>query len=163
MRASLLALPLTELATVVALVWVDLWLPPDGVWTHAAIRALAAAVVTASFFRRRAVLLAEPKMRPRRAWLEAAGVTLALGAIVLAWALAIREPFDEFDVSLLAGGLPALGPWLLRRVALVSVQQLGLQLFLFPVARELLRSGALATFAVAALFGVFHLQRYVMY
>ncbi len=156
-----------ELVAVVALLAVDLWLAWDRPWLQVLTRGLVAAVLVASFLRRRTGRSAAPpdgrrkkgqhKMPPGRAWLEAAAVTLVLGLTVLAWAAAVSGPLDELDLSLLAAPASVLGLWLLRHLALAAVQQLALQLFLWPVAKEALASGLLATVATAVLFGLGHL------
>lgn len=152
------ARPMVELAAIAGLVTADLWLVWDRPWLSALARAMAAAVLIASLLRRAAGRRLQPTaMTAARAWLEAAAATLALGVAVVAWAAAVRGPLDEPDLSLLALPAPALGLWLLRRLALVSVQQLALQLCLWPLAREVLGSGARATLLVAVLFGLGHL------
>ena len=151
-------LPAVELAAVVALVTVDLWLVWDRPWLLALTRALAAAVLIASLLRRRKDRpAATPGMSAGRAWTEAAVATLVLAGAVLAWSAAVSGPFDEPDLTLLAGPATALGLWLLRHLVLAWVQQLVLQLYLWPVAREVLKSSFLTTATVAMLFGLFHL------
>lgn len=149
-----------ELVAVVVLVTVDLWLAWDRPWLLALVRTLAAAVLIVSFLRRRAGWPPEGgkgNMTAGRAWLEAAAVTLILGVAVHAWAAAISGPFDEPDLTLLRASVPALGLWLLRHLALAFIQQLALQLFLWPVGREVLGRDLPAVVAVAVLFGLGHL------
>ena len=151
-------MPPAELLVVFGLIGIDLWLPSDRFWWRALLRGLAILAVAASMLRRRAVLVGRARaVDPGRAWLEAGVVTLALGAGLGGWAVLASGPFDEPDLAPLKGSTAAAGIWVLRRLALASIQQLTLQLFLWPVAREALRSVPLATGAVAVLFGLCHL------
>ena len=92
----------------------------------------------------------------RRAWLEAAAATLALGIAVAVWAAAVSGPLDEADLPRSSSWV-LLGPWLLHRLALVSIQQVGLQVLLWPRLREVLGSGKAATAVLAVIFGLWHL------
>ncbi len=150
------ARPLLALTAMVALVVADLWWLWDHPELQALVRSLAASVLIASLFiRHRTSPAVAPGQAAGRAWLETAVVTSALGLAVVGWAVAVSGPLDEPDWPNLA--IPALGFWLGHRLVLATIQQLVLQLFLGPVAREALGDGPWAIFGVAALFGLFHL------
>ncbi len=147
---------MAELAAVLALVATDLWLVWDRPGLLVLVRALAATVIIASVLRRREHRRATiSTATPRQAWLEAAAVTLILGLAVVAWATVASGPFDEPNPPPLAAS--ALSLWLVHRVTLAIVQQLVLQLFLGPAARQVLGGVRLAAVAVATVFGLFHL------
>ncbi len=80
-----------------------------------------------------------------------------LAVLLAVWVAIVREPYDEPDFAFLDLPGPLLCFWILRRLALAAVQQLVLQLFLWPVARELLRADGAATVTTAAVFGLLHL------
>ena len=133
-------------------------MPQGRAGLHAAVRGLAIAILIASYLRRRGAGAAVGAgLIAWRAWIEAAAATLALGLAVGLWAAAASGPFDEPDLALLSLSAPALGLWMLRRLALALIQQAVLQLFLWPVARQVLRSDWLTTAVVASVFGLFHL------
>ncbi|MEM7349616.1 MAG: CPBP family intramembrane glutamic endopeptidase, partial [Acidobacteriota bacterium] len=146
-----------ELIAVAGLIGIDLWLPVEGAWLRAPIRALAGGIVLLALFRRRASADDDPPGARPRAWLEATLVTVALGLVVYAWAMVVSGPFDEMDRSILRSSAPVVVWWLLRRLVLAWLQQVVLQHFLWPLGREALGSGGAATLVVALLFGLFHL------
>ncbi len=148
--------PAIELAAFLTLATVDLWLLHSRPLLSLLARAGAVLILVASYRRRRLPSRRRPAAA-RRAWLEAAAATLLLAVLVLAWAAAVREPYDEPDFAFLELPGPLLGPWIMRRLGLAAVQQLALQLFLWPVLRELSRSSAAASVAASAVFGLLHL------
>lgn len=155
------ALSFTELLTMVALVALELWLPIDAGYEPVRwlARAGAAGLVLVAWRRDRSAETGGTVSR-RRAWLEAAGATAGVALLLFGWLRATAEPYDEADLAFLASA-STLALWLGRRLMLAALQQVVLQLFLWPRLREIAgrTSGATggAALLAAGLFGVFHL------
>jgi len=156
-----LALPLgapalAELALFLALVGADLWLLAERPALVLVARAAALAVVFGSLWRRRLSFTGPALIPAGKAWREAGMVTLLIIVAVVAWAMAVRETYDEIDLGSLSLPLPA-AVWIARRLGLVALQQVGMHLFLAPLTRQLLRREGATVLVVAVFVGLFHL------
>ncbi len=153
--------PLLELAAGVALLEAYLWSPRDvqggalGVGVFAAL----AAVVCISYWRRGPEPpggAAEP-MTPTRAWAECVAVTVTAAAALLVVAWLLRDSYEHFELRFLERSVGR--GWRGASAAALTVvgQQVMLQLFAWPVCRELLRSAVGGAVLAAVLFGLMHL------
>lgn len=146
-----------ELAALVALVTADLWLLEGRPVLVRAARVLAAGVVLGSIWRRRSWHTASVG-NARRAYIEAGAATLLLTALIVLLGLVVREPYDELDLDFLALPPAAMALWFFGRLLLAVMQQVGLHLFLRPLAHRILgRETVVVVPAVAILFGLLHL------
>lgn len=147
-----------QLAAMVVLVEIDLWLPPEADlepvrWL---IRAAAGLVFLWSLFDPGNTRAPAPAVGRRRAWLEATAATLVVGAGLAVWIGFAREPYDAPALSFLDSA-STLSRWAGHRLVLATVQQLFLQLFFWRVLGRILGRDRPAILGAAALFGVFHL------
>ena len=153
--------PLIELVGALVLLAAGLWAPPSHVGQ--AVAGLAAVgfvwLFVLSWRRRRRTGFEPvvPRVRAARAWLEAATTTLLMAAGIVAFAAAVREPYETVGLGALALPLPALLLWACKRLVWAAAQQLALQLFLWPLCREVLRSDGAGLVVAAGVFGLAHL------
>ncbi len=148
--------PAIELAAFLTLAMVDLWLLASQPLASALARAAMALIAVASWWRHRSPSV-DPSAPAGRTWGEVLTATVALAVFFAVWVASVREPYDEPDFDFLDLPPSLLGVWVLRRLGLAAVQQVVLQLFLWPTAREVLGGAAAATIATAAIFGLLHL------
>ncbi len=153
--------PVAELAAVVGAMAVGLWAftITENDAALLVVAAVVAAVMVASARRRRRAGVAQPPARvgAARAWVEAIGSAAVLTAAVAALMWLVREPYDTPRLWLLSR--PGIDPavFVARRLALAAAQQAVLQLFVWPVCREILRRDGPALVMAAAVFGLLHL------
>ena len=142
----------------IALVELDLWLPYDSGYEALRwlLRAAAAGGLILTTLRMRREPAATPVVDRRRAWAEAALVTLIVTAALALWLSSTREPYDEPDLAFLASA-SSVAIWTVRRLALAALQQWVLHLFVWPRLRKIFSHAGVATGVTAALFGAFHL------
>src|SRR5437762_697819 len=69
-----------------------------------------------------------------RAWLETGGATVLMAAVLLAGAAATGNAEREFGLHVLGKAHPFT--WLNVKIGLAAVQQVALQLFIFPACRN---------------------------
>jgi len=147
------------LGVVAALLALDLWGPrlSGGSLLRLGPSLLIAAIVVHSYLRRRRIGVGLPSdpVRPARVWAEAGMATLGLVGLAVVWAACIREPYDELRFGVAVG--PEVPMWVARRLTWAGLQQVALQLFLWPVSRELLGNAGAAVTLAATVFGLCHL------
>jgi hypothetical protein len=153
--------PLIELAGAVVLLAVGLWAPlsraSQAVAGLAAVGFVWLGVLSWRRRRRTGVESVVPRVPAARAWLEAAATTLLMVAGIVASAAVVREPYETVGLGALALPLPALLLWACKRLAWATAQQLALQLFIWPLCREVLRSDGAGLVVAAGVFGLAHL------
>ncbi len=153
--------PLIELIAVVGLLELELWhLRSEGpAWLNVIVYGLIVGVAANSSRRRqRAGQAGEAaKVGAGRSWLEVGAVALTLSAILMGAAALVGDSNETFEFLFLDKPPWKLANWLVGKFGAALIQQMALQLFLWPVCRELSRSNAVGMVLAASLFGIIHL------
>ncbi len=153
--------PLTEMVAVVGLLELELWhLRSEGpTWLNVIVYGAIVAVVAHSCRRRwRAGWKGEvAEVGAARAWLEVGAVALALSATLMGAAALVGDSNETFEFFFLDKPPLKLANWLVGKFGAALIQQLALQLFLWPSCFELTRSKPVGMVLAASLFGIIHL------
>ncbi len=153
--------PALELFAVVGMLEAELWfLRAHGpAWLNVLVYGSIVATLWLSHERRRKARTedAPTVASPVRAWGEVLGATLVLSAMLVVAAWLVGDSSETFEFVFLDKPLPKLMAWLVGKFVAALGQQLALQLFLWPVCRELTRSRAGGTILAAMIFGLIHL------
>jgi membrane protease YdiL (CAAX protease family) len=146
-----------ELALVLGLLELDLW----------CVRVLESGVCRAGIYLAIACLfLISWKRRRRddrqvaaapRAWLFSLSATAGLALALMIGAYLAREPYEQCWLGMARRRPGELAVWLAFKAAVVCGQQIGLQLFLWPLCLVVLRRRVAAAVVAAAVFGLLHL------
>jgi membrane protease YdiL (CAAX protease family) len=157
--------PAAELLVVLGLLELDLWYVrgSDNPLLHAVIFAAMTAVIGASVHRRQRAGLPTPGVSTiARAWGECLTLMACAAVALFAAAWLFRDPDEGFRFYFRQRPLAGWLEWLAIRAAGAVVQQLGLQLFIAPVCREIVRRDGLAIGAAGLLFGTLHLPHPIL-
>src|SRR6185312_5069035 len=92
-----------------------------------------------------------------RAWAEVLTVALVLSTILMIAARLVGDANETFEFVFLDKPPLKLLNWLVGKFGAALVQQLALQMFLWPVCFELTRSRMAGTVLAATIFGLIHL------
>ena len=153
--------PALELLGVIGLLELELWhLRAHGPgWLNVIVYGLIVGMVAGSSLRRkRAGEVGETaQVGPGRAWLEVGAAAFTLSAVLMGAAALVGDSNETFEFLFLNKPPLKLANWLVGKFAAALIQQLALQMFLWPVCFELTRSKAVGTVLAASLFGIIHL------
>lgn len=162
--ASLLV-PAAELLVVLGLMEIDLWYVrgTDDPLLHAVIFGAMVAVIWSSLSRRqRCASMTHEVTTAARAWGECLGLTACAAVALFAAAWLFRDPDEGFRFYFRRRPPVDWFAWLAIRATGAVVQQLGLQLFIAPVCREIVRRDVLAIGTAGILFGILHLPQPIL-
>ena len=153
--------PIAELLVVVGLLEVELWsMRASGpAWLNALVYGVIVLTAWLSFERRRRAgfVAAFAEVGAPRAWLEASLACAVLSAALTLSAPMVGDANETFEFVFLDKGPAKFASWLVGKFAAALVQQLALQLFLWPTCFEVTRGRASGAMLAAAIFGLVHL------
>jgi membrane protease YdiL (CAAX protease family) len=153
--------PLAELVVVVGLLEAELWFLRANApgWLNAlAYGAIVLVAWLSHESRRRAGFVATfPTIGASRAWFEVFSACAILSAILMIAAGLVGDPNETFEYIFLDKPPLKLFQWVSGKFAAALVQQLALQLFLWPVCFEVTRARASGAILAATIFGLIHL------
>ncbi len=155
------ARPLLELLAVLGLLESELWhfRGTGPAWLNVLIYGLIVGIAWSSHERRRkAQAVADgPKLGGWRSSIEVALAASALSFALVVVASRVGDANETFEFVFLDKPPARLLGWLLGKFAAALLQQLALQLFLWPACREVTGSRLAGMFLAAATFGLIHL------
>jgi len=153
--------PMVELATVIGLLELELWhLRAHGApWLNALIYGVIVATVALSYRRRQSARSSKltASVGIGRAWAESVAACLVLSTVLGVAATLVGDANETFEFVFLDKPPLRLLNWLVGKLGAALLQQLALQMFLWPVCRELTGSRPVGTVLAASIFGLIHL------
>ena len=152
---------LFELLVVVGLLESELWhfRSHGPAWLNVLIYGLIVGIAWSSHERRRrATAVADaPKLGAWRSWFEVGAAVAVLSIALIVVASRVGDANETFEFVFLDKPPARLLGWLVGKFGAALLQQLALQLFLWPVCREITGSRLIGMFLAAATFGLIHL------
>ncbi len=159
------ARPAIELLIVLGLVEIDLWYlrGTDNPLLHAALFATIGLVIWLSIQRRQRTGTAAPEVpTAARAWGESLVLMMSVTVVLFVTAWIFRDPDEGFRFFFRQRPFTGWLAWLASRVVGAVAQQLGLQLLIGPVCREIVRPRIPAVCAAGLLFALLHLPHPIL-
>lgn len=160
-----LIVPAAELLIVLGLMEIDLWYlrGTDQPLLHAMVFVTIAVAIWYSVRRRQLNgLAATGGSTAARAWGEGFVLTACVTLVLFATAWLFRDRDEGFRFFFRQRPPSEWLVWVTVRIVGAVVQQLGLQLFIGPVCREIVRRGFLGIGAAGLLFGILHLPHPIL-